>query len=348
MAIALLGSRFGHAQNGKSNQPSFPCSNAKTTVEKRICYSKYADLKKLDRELSRWYARAINKISNPTSLKKEQLAWLSERSECLTSKEAEPVNFVCNSALTKNDKEMCFRDFCLVEKYNDRIKYLYSLPTKNNLGNYLISESWPSGIRGNVNSMQKENQKICAIANQIFNTSSPMEEPFKNEQDVYNSTKKLQINWLPMEKENFIKISPTLDEILGSRYLEAIEANDVTKNLFISAENTIVVLPTKHSKYEAKVIRYEMQNAKIQNHYFVTNNEFTFFEHIQYAGDPVIINKAIYFLNKYDKWLVFDGNQLNRMPLPYPALALYTIWSGVSKTHPHQICDYVFSRETLK
>ena len=78
----------------------------------------------MDRRLSTSYKQAMSKAANPQLLKKEELQWLKERNECFSTIDPEPVEYVCSDIVGSSNIEMCYRDFCLVHKYQNRIQEL--------------------------------------------------------------------------------------------------------------------------------------------------------------------------------------------------------------------------------
>jgi hypothetical protein len=144
-----------------ADDASFPCKSARTPLEHRICESPYATLKQLDRDLAKWYRRALRGVESADSLRANQREWLQSLDTCLTAEIVEPKKYVCDSVLDTDKKAQCFRDFCLVQKYIDRSRFLYSLLTEGLPGQYVLSDRWPSGIHENVDFMAPRNRELC-------------------------------------------------------------------------------------------------------------------------------------------------------------------------------------------
>src|SRR5262245_39715966 len=156
------------------------CAQPRTQVHERICNSSHAPLRSLDRDLKRWYDRALANSKTREQLQAEQQEWFQDLDHCLEADPAEPTAYVCDAVRSDDAKHsICQRDLCLARRYGERARELHQLATAGQRGKYVLSSQWPTDIRGVVQLMAEEDRPLCRAVATNLSYLEPMTKPLQ-------------------------------------------------------------------------------------------------------------------------------------------------------------------------
>lgn len=356
----ILDTSFSDA---KADDASFRCSKAQTPVELRICNSPYVTLKKVDRDLAKWYKRALSEVSDRNQLIAEQREWLTSLDSCLISGTPEPAQFVCDYA---QDKTQCARDFCIFRKYSDRIKALYGMPIKEKAGQYVISNQWPNGIHENVDTMEEEDRPLCQHVESTIRAYGPLAMPLTEQNLFEYADNKIQVTWKPIPKDKLFDVALTLEKVLrsgGNPQTELLESESFKKLIndrlssgeitIEQASEPILVHATvnKEERKETSVLRYQ----RWANHTKTTNMDYL--QRVEFFRlDSTDISKAQPIIKSATNTFLFDGHiyfaslsergyddNWEMLPIHQPELFLYKVqWYDSMHTMFKTACHLLF------
>ena len=345
---------------------SFPCINAKFPVEIRVCQSPYATLKKLDRDLSKWYRKALASVNDKNSLKKEQLSWLKSLEECIISKHVEPKDYVCKLAKSDEERMQCYRDFCLANKYSERIKILFLLPTQGKPGRYVLSDRWPNGIHENVDFMTPENTEMCKSIEATLSTLGPLSGPLTRMKSISESLDQASVSWVPIETQNMLPMSQQLEKALRLKWhhdTDVVDSKGFLRQLFerIASGEITIALATKPAfvdnqtnvyKNEPSVLRYQRWalNTKTTDYdkydqiefFRVDSQDLSTAQIIGSADDVFVLRDRLYFYSISERGFDDDWEVL---PISQPELFVYTLRQYDSvNTSLVTACHFLFTQ----
>jgi hypothetical protein len=325
---------------------SFQCKNARTPVELRICNSPYVNLKQLDRDLSKWYKRALLGVTAVDSLRDNQREWLQSLNTCLTDKAVEPTKYVCDHVSETDRKAQCFRDFCLAKKYIDRNRFLYTLPTKGLPGRYVLSDRWPSGIRQRVLFMAPEDRALCKFVESTLSAHGPHSGALTSQRPFSELSDHTRVSWVPIDQSQLLPTARRLERLLRQKHhhetgiIETVQFSQQLADRIASGEITISIstsparaysVVTKEDK-EVSVLRYQRWADGTKN------TELDFYQKIEFfqikddnlvtvypigsAEDVFIYKGRLYFDSTSER--TFD-DRWQFLPIPQAELYVYTI-----------------------
>jgi hypothetical protein len=328
-----------------AEEASFRCKNARTDVEQRICQSPYATLKNMDRDLAKWYRRALGASANAQGLRDDQRHWLESLNDCLTTELVEPKPYVCDAVPESNGKGQCFRDFCLVAKYIERSRYLYALPTKGSPGRYVLSDRWPSGIHESVVFMAPDNRGLCKSVEATLSALGPLSGALTQKKPFSETSDRTRVSWVPIEKSQLFPTAKKLEKLLRWKWQHdttVVESDAFSQQLvkrIASGEITISRASaltfgaglTKAENKEISVLRYQRwtDETKLTDYDFyegvelfrVDHDDLSTVQSVGSAADAFLFNGLVYFDSISER--TFD-DRWRLLPIPQPELYIYT------------------------
>lgn len=329
-----------------ADDASFPCKSARTAVELRVCNSQYASLKQLDRELAKWYRRAVRGVSDAEPLRANQREWIKSLDACLTSETVEAKKYVCDSVPEASKKSLCFRDFCLVEKYVARSQYLYALPTEGMPGRYVLADRWPSGIREAFDYLAPENLALCKSVEAALSAQGPLSSALNGKMPFSEISAHNRVSWASVEKSQQLPLAKLLEKLLRNKWRhdsDVVETERFTKHLVsriatgeiamaVAADPAVATGFASIEDQEVSILRYQRWGNSTDTTEFDVYGQFEFFrvdKHdlssarpIGSADDAFLLNGKLY-LDSISERSYDDRWQY--LPIPQPELIVYTV-----------------------
>lgn len=328
-----------------ADDASFSCKQARTQVEQRICNSPYATLKQLDRDLAKWYKRALSGVADPESLRASQREWLQSLNACVTEDSVEPTKYACNSVLEAEKKAQCFRDFCLVTKYIDRSKFLYALRTQGRPGRYVLSDRWPSGIHENFEFMAAKDRKFCRNMEDTLSAHGPFSSPISKKEPLSAISTRTRVSWISVEKNQLLPTAKRLERVLRPKSqpdTALVESDGFSRQLenriatgeieiALSSAPAVVTQRAAGKSEVVSVLRYQRWSDSTKTTDYDKDQQIEFFrvdkgdlstaQPIGSASDAFVVNGKIYFDSISKRG--FD-DLWQPLPIPQPELYVYT------------------------
>lgn len=348
---------------------SFPCKKARTHVEQRVCGSPYAKLKQLDRDLAKWYRRALAASSNAAALRDDQRQWLQGLDYCLTTPSVESQEYVCDSIHETKEKAQCVRDFCLVGKYIDRSRFLYALPTEGQPGRYVLSDRWPSGVRESVDFMTPENRALCKFVENNLSALGPLPSALTQKKPFSEASDRERVNWVSIEKSQLLATAIKLETVLRQRWhhtAAVVQSEEFSRRLaerIEAGEANIVLGPapamangqTAMENEKISVVRYQRwadvskttKNDTYQQleFFLVKNDDFSTVQPIGSAEDAFLLNGVLYFDSISERG--FD-DMWRPLPIPQPELYVYTVRRYDSNVALTTVCHLLYEKQAAR
>lgn len=365
LLAALLIPALAYAEDA-----SFSCNKANSKVELRICNSPYATLMQLDRELSKWYKRALSMTQDANALRSDQRSWLQSLDSCITSETVKPHQFVCDSVHNMNDKTQCFRDFCLVGKYIERTRFLNSLTTQGIAGRYIFSNRWPNGIRQNINYMAAEDTKLCKSIEAALWTLGPLGKPLTEQKPISESLDHAKVLWLPVAKSELLSNAQSLERIVRKRLGRSTDIvdSDEFKNkmteriasgelsISLSDTQTYVTALTESENKTITVLRFQrwsdlkrttnLDTFPQVEFFRVDNGDLSTAQPIGDRVDAFVFDGKLYFDDVTERWFDDKGKSL---PNPQSEIFIYkAYWYDSAHTMLIKMCHLLYEQRPTK
>lgn len=352
--IALLACRSVVAQE---TDASSSCKEPRTQVEYRVCNSPYATLKAIDREIGKWYQRALTASDDREALQLEQQEWIRSLDRCLTSESIEPVSYGCDSIHDPAKKDQCSRDFCLVLRYHERSRVLHRKATAHLPRQYIVSREWPTGIHESMESMQETDRPLCWAVNSRLSRHGPLIGPL-----LPDSKFKLPRPWPSVashsiKQPDLISLAQRLEVALRQKWHHPTGPvfNSAFTELLLSriasGELEISVYPHGSEDSGGRVLRYQRWTRT------TSTTPYDFYSPVEFfhspdkeldslapigTGDDVFVFHEEVFIAKSSE-RGFD-NAWQSLPLPQPVLHLYKIaLQPPNKAFAVPVCHFIYS-----